>query len=168
MKRRNKVIATIGVVLAAGLGAYLLFGETDRTHGRFPELRPTTEAPAGYAWTFKNGPDFYTWVMSETEQIGERQRSGIGIYFGLHPQRSALESATEQVAGRAVSQRVTWSITRSNDTTDPWVQRDALLKYNHGREFQTIILHVWVWGQSDDQVTELAKLVEKIEFVNRG
>jgi hypothetical protein len=168
MKRRNKVIATIGAVLAAGLGGYLLFGESDRTHGRFPELRPTTEAPAGYAWEFKDGPDFYTWVMAETELVGERHRSGIGIYFGLHPERSVFEGVTEETSGRAVSQRVTWSVTRSNETTNPWVQRNALLKYNHGREFCTITLHVWVWGQTDEQVTELMKLVEKLELVNRG
>jgi hypothetical protein len=168
MKRHKRLIAIVGVVLVAGICGYLLFGETDRTDGQFPELRPALEAPAGYSWEFQDGPDFYTWVMAEKEMAGDRNRSGIGIYFGLHPQRSAVENAMEQMSGRAVSRKVTWSVTRSNESNSPWVKRDTFLKYNHGREYRTIGLHIWVWGQTEEQVAELAKHVENMEVVDRN
>jgi len=49
----------------------------------------------------------------------------------------------------------------------PWVWQDAVLEYDHGRGFQTITLHVWVWGQSDEQVTGLAERLEGLSFVAR-
>lgn len=165
MKRRPYVVAALAVGAAAVAG-YLAFGPADRSNGRFPELRPVLDPPPHYAWEFHDGPDFYVWVLADPEVVRDRARSGIGIYFGLHPNLDSAKGATERVPGRVGTQKVTWLIERA-DGADAWVRRDAVLDYDHGREFLPIRLHVWVWGPSDEQVAGLAGRLEGLSFTSR-
>jgi hypothetical protein len=145
----------------------LAFGGNHRAERRFPELRPVLDAPEGYTWEFRNGEDFYVWVLADQEMVGDRHRSGVGIYFGHHPDLSAATAATEKVAGRVAGKKVTWLVDRNEAGPDPWVRRDATLEYDHGPGFLTIVLHVWVWGQSEEQVAGLAARLEGLSFVDR-
>jgi hypothetical protein len=167
MKRRWWALAAAAVVAIAAYGGYLLLRGDGRREGRFPELRPALDALPGYAWEFRDGPDFYTWVMAEGKKVGRRHRSGIGIYFGHHPNLSAAEGAAERAGGRVCGKKVTWMVDRSTDAADPWVRRDAVLSYDHGEGFQTITLHVWVWAQSEKQVAELTEQLEALSFSPR-
>lgn len=166
MKRHRLIITTV-VLLAVVVGSYMLLLGTDAMEGQFPELRPTLDAPPGYAWEFNDGPDFYIWLLAQSEKIGKRHRSGVGIYFGHHPNLSATEKATERVSGRACGKQVSWLVQRNQHTDDPWVRRDAVLKYDHGPGYCAIALHVWVWGMSEEQVAGLARQIEGLSFAFR-
>jgi hypothetical protein len=165
MKRLGRVIGCLAVAFIAAVGIYWWLYGTDQ--GLFPELRPELKVPPGYTLTFRDGPKFYTWVMTEDEKVGERHRSGIGMYFGHHPNLSAAKGAPERIAGRVCSKSVTWLVEQNDAANDPWVRRDAVLDYKHGSGFQTIKLHVWVWGQSEAQVAGLAKQLETLSIVFR-
>ena len=132
--------------------------------GQFPELKPVIEVPAGFDLTLKDGPDFYAWTLAEREMVGKTHRSGVGIYLGHHPARSVAKNAQQQMAGIVCNQPVTWLETRKDDPADKWVVRDAFLNYNYGPGFMTISLHVWIWGQSDEQIASLVKQVEGLSF----
>src|SRR5262245_42681177 len=78
--RRFPVVAiTVGilVLLASTAGAWWWVSEPSATPagGSFPELQPDLAAPAGYKWEFRDGPDFYTWVLVEPAEAGKRVRS---------------------------------------------------------------------------------------------
>jgi hypothetical protein len=152
------------LVIVAVLG---LAGCDERSTGQFPELRPVLEAPDGYTLTFRDGPDFYTWVLAEDRKVGGRHRSGVGIYFGLYPNLKVDESTADRLEGRLCSRDVVWWVERSDDPKDPWIRRDVVIDYEHGPGFRPIKLHCWIWGQTEEQVGTLARRVGMLSFVDR-
>jgi hypothetical protein len=182
---RQRFIATGALVLLFAVSAWVLWVTATRPRfaaapgadrqasdllpeGEFPELQPDLDAPPGYAWVFRDGPDFYTWVLAEGEKVGRRHPSGVGIYFGLHPNVPAAERSSERVPGRVCGTRADWLVERTQAGNEPWVRRDAVIEYEHGPGFLTIALHVWVWGRSEEQVAELARQVEELSFSLRA
>lgn len=154
--------ALCGFLVACAFG-----GCGTRDEGAFPELKPDLPAPDGYKWQFHNGPDFYIWFLAEPNPEGKRGPSGIGIYFGLHPNPSATAGADGRAVGRTCGREVTWLIERNDDATDRWVRQDALFDYDHGRGFRPLRLHVWVWGPTEEATANLLKRVEELKFVQR-
>jgi len=134
----------------------------------FPDLRPELKAPKGYTLTYKKGPDFYTWVLSEDEKAGEKRASGIGIYFGLHPDMEHVDKKTaKQVNGTVCSQKVSWWVEVAGEAKPRSVRRDVVITYNHGKGFIPLELHFWVWGPTEEAVAGLAKQLESLKFVER-
>lgn len=164
---RRRVVAVVTLAAAAAVGVCLLLGRDSRREGAFPELRPVLAVPPGYTLKFRDGPDYYTWVMTEDVKSGPRHRSGVGLYFGQHPNLSAAEQAPERIAGWVCSHPVTWWVERNVEPSDPWVRQDTVVKYNDGSGFETIALHVWVWGPTEAKVAELAKQLERLAFTPR-
>src|SRR5262245_52221149 len=128
MRRSRWLLITLTLTLIGG-GVYVLAARNDLATGQFPELKPDLTAPAGYKWEFRDGPDFYTWVLAEPAEAEKRARSGVGIYFGHHPNPSKTAGAEGRVAGRVCGRDVTWLVERSDAGTDPWVRRDVVLEY---------------------------------------
>jgi hypothetical protein len=165
MKRPLAIVAVVAAVALAGVGGYFLLFSDHVVIGPIPQLRPAGDVPEGYTWELHDGPDFYTWVLTENEKAGDRVRSGVGVYFGHHPDLSAAKKAPRQFDGRAFSKKVTWMEESSADPKDPWIRRDATLRYHYGKGYGTIMIHVWVWGQAEEQVVSLTALAENLEFV---
>jgi hypothetical protein len=166
MRRSRWLLVALALTVIGG-GVYLLAARNDHATGQFPELKPDLAAPAGYKWEFHDGPDFYTWVLAEPAEAGKRSRSGVGMYFGHHPNPSETAGAEGRVAGRVCGRDVTWLVERSDAATDPWVRRDVILDYDHGRGYMPVSLHVWVWGPSDEVVAELVAQLADITFSTR-
>jgi hypothetical protein len=135
--------------------------------GAFPELRPVLNAPKGFSLTFKDGPDFYTWVLAEDKKEGDR-RSGIGIYFGQQPNLEHVDKKTaKRVKGKVCFQEVSWWVEARNDPNTPSVRRDVVIAYDNGKGFRAIQLHLWVWGPTEKEVAALARQLETLKFVAR-
>jgi hypothetical protein len=160
------VIAVVALFIVGG-GIYLFAGRNHPVAERFPELQPDLAAPPGYKWEFRDGPDFYVWVLSEPKEAGKRARSGIGVYVGHFPNPSKTAAAEGQIAGRVCGRDVTWLVERSDTEADPWVRRDAVIEYVHGPEYTPVKLHVWVWGPSDAVVAELADQLAGLTLSSR-
>lgn len=164
MRRASWLLIAVTIL---GVGWYLLPARSDRSVGRFPELKPDLVPPTGYAWTFRDGPDFYTWVLAEPADVGKRPRSVVGIYVGHYPNPSKTAGAEGRVAGRVCNRDVTWLIERSEVATDPWVRWDVVIEYEHGAGFTPVRLHVWVCGPSEDVVAGLANQLAGLTFSDR-
>jgi hypothetical protein len=165
MRRRRLIVVVTVMTILTGVASYFLLRGDVWVEGDFPELRPAGDAPAGYAWNFRDGPDFYTWILEDNEKAGDLTRSGIGIYFGHHPNLSTAKKTTSRIEGRAFSKKVMWMIETNDDPKEGWTRRDTLLRYDHGKGYGTILLHVWVWGQTEEQMASLLGLVENQKFV---
>jgi hypothetical protein len=153
-------------LVVIGLG--LAYASNGSAQEAFPELRPTLKPPTGYSWTFKDGPDFYTWVLAEGKKQGAQPRSGIGIYFGLHPNLEHIDKkVAKQLKGTVCSQEVTWWVQVREDRKWPRIRRDVAIRYPHGKGFKGIQLHFWVWGTGEEQVAELAKHLKTLRFAAR-
>jgi hypothetical protein len=165
--RRARWLLIPLVLAAVGGGLYLLAARKDRPAGQFPELQPDLAAPAGYKWEFRDGPDFYTWVLAEPAEAGKRSRSGVGVYVGHHPNPSKTAGAEGRVAGRVCGRDVTWLVERDAAAADPWVRRDVVLEYEHSPGYTPVSLHVWVWGPSEEVVAGLAGQLAGLTFSPR-
>jgi hypothetical protein len=167
MRRVCGPLLLVVILCLSNCGEPLEPGISSTPNGVFPELRPLLDVPEGYTLTFRDGPDFYVWVMTDNVQVGERYRSGIGMYFGLHPNPRVDEASARQIRGQLCSRQVIWWVERIDSGQNPWVRRDAVIKYEHGKGFLPILLHVWIWGETDDRVAELARHVESLQFSKR-
>ncbi|QDU19869.1 hypothetical protein [Urbifossiella limnaea] len=165
--RRSRWLLVAVALAAIGGGVYLLAARDDRHRGQFPELKPDLAAPEGYAWEFRDGPDFYTWVLAEPVEAGKRSRSGAGVYVGHHPNPSKTAGDEGRVPGRVCGRDVTWLIERSDAPADRWVRRDVVFGYDHGPGYAPVRLHVWVWGPTEDVVAGLAGRLGDLTFSPR-
>jgi hypothetical protein len=160
------------IIVAAGLTFIIvvllvLRGFTGGGGDRFPELQPALDVPPGYSFDFRDGPDFYTWIIAEARKVGARPRSGVGMYIGLHPDISHTQGTVERAAGKVCGRSVTWMIERAGDANEPWIRQDAVFQYEHGAGYRAVALHVWVWGPTSEVVAGLAKRLETMKLVAR-
>jgi hypothetical protein len=152
-----------------------LVPSTDRHDGRFADwyapggataVRPDLKAPVGFKWDFSEGEDFCVWSLTEKDSAG-RLRSAIGMYYGSHPHWFVTHGTTAQVAGRLCSRNVTWDVERSDSLDSFPIQRQAVLELEHREGFAPIYLHVWISGQTEEHVTDLARRLELMSFSSR-
>jgi hypothetical protein len=166
-RSRTRLLLIVATLASIGGGVYLLAGRDDRAAGQFPELQPDVAAPPGYEWKFRDGPDFYVWVLSEPTEGGKRANSGVGVYVGQHPNPSTTAGADGRVVGHACGRDVTWLVERSDVEADTWVRWDVVFEYTHGPGYTPVNLHLWVWGPSDAVVAGLAAHVSGLTFSPR-
>ena len=160
-------LAVAGVVLLGFIAAYLTYGVDWSTHLAFPELQPVITVPDGYSLEFADGPDFYTWRLKEAARADGVNRSGLGMYVGLHPNSSWMADAISRTRGRVCGRNVTWYVREFADKGGTFSWRDALFKYKHERGFIEVLVHVWVWADSEDQIDPLLRLLENLSFTER-
>jgi hypothetical protein len=150
--------------------AFCLFAARPATaQEKFPELEPDLQAPAGYALTFRDGPDFYVWRMAEEAKGDDRSRSGFGIYFGLHPSLSQVDKKTaKEIKGTICGQDAVWWVQTSDDPKHAKFRRDARIDYRHGKEYLTLALHIWIWGDTEERVTQLETRLKSLKLKVRA
>ncbi len=173
---RARWILILLAVAAFCTAFYLLLSRYDRPKeplpelgqtGMFPELQPELAAPVGYKWAFRDGPDFYTWLLAEPAEVGTLAKSGVGVYVGHHPNTSKTTRTEDRIAGRVCGQDVSWQVKHSDAKGEAWVRRDVVLGYEHGNGYMPVRLHVWVWGPSEKVVAALASELAELKFNTR-
>jgi hypothetical protein len=163
MKPRYRIsLALLALVILVGFLLHSIFFDKDPNKGDFPALKPIITIPDGYSLFFGNGPDFYVWHLVEDQKIQERNRSGIGIHFGLHPKQ--LDDKLKQIPGQVCSREITWYEKREDEWEDSWVRWDTIFDYQHGSRYRTIFLHVWVWAPIESEVQSLAEKLKELTF----
>jgi hypothetical protein len=139
-------------------------GDAVSAQDRFPELRPDLKPPEGYRLKFRDGPDFYTWVLAP-EKPADRH-AGLGMYFSLHPQPIDKKVA-KQVKGTVCSCDVSWWVRISEDDKDKQIWRETIITHEHGKEYLPIQVHLWVGGGTEQEADALAELLKSLKFVPR-
>jgi hypothetical protein len=123
----------------------------------------TSRRPLEFKWEFSDVEDFCIWSLAEKDSAG-RLRSAVGIYYDNHPHWFVTNGTTVQIAGRVCSRDVTWVVERSEALDSFPVQQQAVLELEHREGFAPICLHVWVSGQTEEHVADLARRLELMSF----
>jgi len=128
---------------------------------RIPELRIAGDPPSDFQFVFRDGPDFYLWYCEPKTKPVRGPEPGFGIYFGLYPQ--PLPAAEREEAGVVAGLPVTWTESRS----EAEIRRETHLSYEHGPEFMTLKLHVFVHAPTQQQIDELLAALRDLRFVEK-
>lgn len=160
---------TITIILMISVSAFIFCNnKNDDNHNndlanlKFPELKPVGGLPDGYIWKFEDGPDFYLYYGTNLED----DSSGIGIYFGLHPDFSIPEDA-EKDNGKVGAREVTWVIYDNYENYNRRYYFETLFEYKHDDDFFPISIHLWIYSNSDEELENLLKSLEKVRFEER-
>jgi hypothetical protein len=124
----------------------------------FPELVPQDGLPAGYEWEFNDGPDFYVY-RSENED----GRTGVGMYFGMHPNFEEKENVKKEV-GYIAGKKVEWSIDSSQEVGTPRHFRQTVFKYKHSKEYYEIQIHTWIYSDELEEVLDFQKNLRDLKY----
>ena len=139
------------------LSLLLLIG-CSRQPEQFPELIPTGGLPEGYSWELSNGPDFYVY-----HGVGANSNAGVGIYFGMHPDPGNEQPVrTERGAIGPVS--VQWDILDGSTDCRVTFCRRCITAFRASRKHKEIVLHAWVFADTESEVKALQQSLEGLTF----
>ena len=111
-------------------------------------------------WHLSDGPDFYIYRA-------ESKESGVGIYFGLHPNFQVDEKEKKE-SSHLLATKVEWFQSKEESRFQQW---ETLIPYEHSPEFMKLKLHLWVWGSDEEQIKSLVSKLESLsleEATNRS
>jgi hypothetical protein len=136
----------------------LLLASCSRESKLFPELVPSGGLPDGYSWELSNGPDFYVY-----NGVKSNSNSGVGIYFGMHPQRGD-EPPVRIEKGSIGPVPVQWHILDGSTNYYASFYRRCLVPYRPSRKHERIALHGWVFADSEAEAATLQQNLKNLVF----
>jgi hypothetical protein len=87
------------------------------------------------------------------------------LFLGFEVGPAETEYAIGRELGRVATHKVEWFLEKHHIDDTP--VRRCVFEYRHGRGYLPVGVHVWVWGQTDEQVDLLLNKLETLKFVDR-
>lgn len=114
--------------------------------------------PTAYELTKERGPDFDVWHLVPAN---EADGHGLGLYIGQHPQRLEPVTPVKRKKGAVGGRQVVWLVWSEEGV----IRQETQITIPRGGGSSPLRLHVWVWGETEEQVARMVQLAHELELV---